>query len=127
MKYPKTTHPQTLKNYECAIIEEAKLVGYSLNPAHPVGGHKARVFQSALGFNQENWQELESEIRTKLPYYPATKLDETSFGIKFSVYLPITGPNLRTVEVLTVWQYDKDIEGNESDVPRLITTYVTGE
>jgi hypothetical protein len=113
MKYPKTTHPQTLKNYECAIIEEAKLVGYSLNPAHPVGGHKARVFQSALGFNQENWQKLESEIRMKLPYHPATKLDETSFGTKFSVYLPITGPNLRTVEVLTVWQYDKDIEGNE--------------
>jgi len=127
MTFSDTAHPQALKNYECAIIEEAKLVDYSLNPAHPVGRHKAKVFQSALGFNQENWRELESEIRTKLPYYPATKLDETPFGKKFSVSLPITGPNLRTVGVLTVWQYDRDVEGDESDMPRLITTYVTGE
>ncbi len=127
MTFSNTAHPQALTNCECVIIEEAKLVGYSLNPAHPVGGHKARVFQSALGFNQENWRELESEIRAKLPCYPANKLDETAFGTKFSVYLPITGANLRTVEVLTVWQYDRDVDGNESDVPRLITIYVTGE
>jgi hypothetical protein len=114
-------HPQALKNYQQAIIEPAKLIRYALNPNHPIGGHKARVFQSALGFHQGNWRELEAAIRAKLPSHPANFSEETPFGKKYEVYLPITGLTGRTVEVLTVWQYDTDNVGHESEFPRLIT------
>ncbi|MBW4564553.1 MAG: hypothetical protein KME32_26170 [Mojavia pulchra JT2-VF2] len=36
-----------LLNPERAIVETEKIAGYCLNPEHPQGKHKARVFQSA--------------------------------------------------------------------------------
>lgn len=43
-----------LPNVEKAIINPNKLTEYALNPEHPVGGNKAKVFESALGYNQSN-------------------------------------------------------------------------
>lgn len=42
-----------LPNPEQAVIDSPKLSGYCLNPEHPDGQNKARVFQSALGLEQE--------------------------------------------------------------------------
>src|SRR3989344_4325884 len=39
-----------------------KLERYSLNKAHPVGGNKATVFESALGFNKNNANQLTNQI-----------------------------------------------------------------
>ena len=47
-----------LPNPEQAIIDSQKLSGYCLNPEHPDGQHKARVFQLDLGLGQENEEEL---------------------------------------------------------------------
>ena len=38
-----------LPNSNKALVEIEKLRDYSLNPNHPVGKHKARVFRAALG------------------------------------------------------------------------------
>jgi ribosomal protein L16/L10AE len=38
-----------LPNSHKAVVKIEKLRDYSLNPNHPVGKHKARVFQAALG------------------------------------------------------------------------------
>jgi hypothetical protein len=38
-----------LPHGERTVIEIEKLPEYSLNPMHPRGKHKARVFQAALG------------------------------------------------------------------------------
>ena len=38
-----------LPNSNKALVEIEKLRDYSLNPNHPVGQHKARVFKAALG------------------------------------------------------------------------------
>jgi hypothetical protein len=35
-----------------AIVEISKLINYCLDPHHPRGGHKARVFVSTLGLVQ---------------------------------------------------------------------------
>jgi hypothetical protein len=51
----RSIHPRALPNYERAEILRSKIVEYALNPANDVGKHKARVFQSALGFDQSNW------------------------------------------------------------------------
>lgn len=37
-----------LPNYEHALIDDNKLRNYCLNPDHPVGKHKAKVFLAAL-------------------------------------------------------------------------------
>jgi hypothetical protein len=38
-----------LPNAHKAVVKIQKLRDYSLNPNHPVGQHKARVFRAALG------------------------------------------------------------------------------
>lgn len=43
-----------LPNSHKAVVEIQKLRDYSLNPNHPVGKHKARVFKAALGVNLED-------------------------------------------------------------------------
>jgi hypothetical protein len=61
-----------LPNPEQAIIDSQKLSGYCLNPNHPDGQHKARVFQSVLGLGQENEQELHNALKESLKQYDAT-------------------------------------------------------
>ena len=34
---------------DAAIVDRRKLTGYCLNPEHPRGKHKARVFAATLG------------------------------------------------------------------------------
>ena len=108
-----------LPNVEQAIINPLKLTEYALNLNHPVGGNKARVFESALGYNQSNANDLMEQIYEKLPGSKATlgKLDK--YGQRYTVDIPITGPNGNTVIVRTGW-----IIKTGSDVPELTTIFV---
>ena len=49
------------------MIHFKKLTEYALNPNHPVGRNKAKVFESALGYNQSNADDLMRQIYEKLP------------------------------------------------------------
>ena len=53
-----------LPNASLAIIDSAKLRDYLLSPAHPVGRFKAPFF-AALGYAQEQWQQLEADLRAQ--------------------------------------------------------------
>jgi hypothetical protein len=114
-----------LPNYEEAVIEDSKLVSYALNPQSELGQHKARVFESALGFNLSNWEQLKQALLDALPYRPVTLTSETAFGKKYEVVVPITGANGRTADVITIWQFDRLPDGVEyADSPRLVTLYI---
>lgn len=43
-----------LPNSYKAVVQTEKLIDYSLNPDHPVGRHKARVFKAALRITAKN-------------------------------------------------------------------------
>ena len=47
-----------LPNADKAVLKIEKIKDYCLNNLHPVGKHKARVFQSVLGLNADNDEEL---------------------------------------------------------------------
>lgn len=55
---------KVLPNYKNAYINPSKLTDYALNPSHPVGGNKAKVFHSKLGFNQSNYKKLMKQVTT---------------------------------------------------------------
>jgi len=110
---------ETLPNHANAQIDSNKIVNYALNPNHPVGGDKARVFESALGFNQSNANQLVTQIKQQLPSSNARLGVRDQYGQRFTVDMPITGPNGNTVTVRTGW-----IIETGSTVPRLITTYI---
>lgn len=97
-------------------------MAYLLDPLHKIGQHKARVFKSALGFQQSNAEELEKAILTELPYHPAILVSEGQWGTKYEVRLPITGISGVTVEVLTIWIIRKG-----TDFPTFVTARVVRE
>lgn len=105
-----------------SINTKRKLEGYSLNPDHPTGKHKARVFKSALGFTRTDAAELERQIREKVPYYEAIKGKRDKHGQRRTVRIPIKGNNGRTVLVETGWIVQPDkLE------PTLTTAFVMKE
>lgn len=116
---PRQVHPQALPNWQNVWISRPKLEGYILNPDHDPGMHKARVFKSALGFEQNDWELLRQCILDELPYHASTLRAQGLFGKEFEVVLPITGPNQQTANVITGW-----IVRPETDSPSLITARI---
>jgi hypothetical protein len=102
-----------------AVIEQAKVFDYVLNPEHPVGGDKARVFEAALGFTRSNGDLLIAQIRAGVLNNPARLGVVDVYGLRFTVDMPIIGPNGNGATVRTGWIYDP-----ESVVPRLVTLFV---
>ena len=66
---------------EQAVVEDAKLLDYVLNPEHPVGRHHAGLFE-------------------RLPGRPSP------FGEKFEMRCPVRGP-LGPRPVLAVWMREE--------------------
>ena len=113
------TIENAIPNVDKATINPNKLTGYALNPEHPVGGNKAKVFESALGYNQSNADELIQQVYQKLPQNEAVLGTLDQYGQRYTVNMPITGPNGNTVNVRTGW-----IIKTGSDIPELTTIYV---
>ena len=50
-----------LPNSHKAVVQIEKIRDYSLDPNHPVGQHKARVFKAALGLTREDAEWLRKQ------------------------------------------------------------------
>lgn len=107
-----------LLNAERAVIDMKKVEEYALNPDHPVGGNKAKVFESALGFNRSNMRDLLDQIRAGVRTAVARPGAVDQYGARFTVDIDVVGPKgsgaVRTGWILTPG----------SDVPRLTTMFV---
>jgi hypothetical protein len=84
-----------------AIVSQAKLVEYLLNPDHPGGRGKAQFFLR-LGFRREQPDLLRQAL---LHMASTAEMTETRgmFGRKFVGAGELATPSGRTVRVLTVW------------------------
>ncbi len=107
-----------LLNADQAQIDPNKVTGYALNPDHPVGGNKARVFDSALGFNQTNADDLMGQIRQGVTENEPVPGVSDQYGQRFTVDIPVTGPKGSGV-VRTGWIY-----GPDATTPRMTTLFV---
>ncbi|WP_332461603.1 DUF6883 domain-containing protein [Pantoea stewartii] len=106
-------------NADKAVIDPSKITSYALNPEHPKGGDKARVFQSALGCNQSNAADLIAKVQAGAKTSPVKMGSSDKFGQRMTIDMTITGPNGKTAIVRTGWIYDVG-----STTPRLTTIYV---
>ena len=52
-----------LSNANKATIPKEKITNYALNSNIPNGKHKAKVFESALGYNKDNYKSLLKQIK----------------------------------------------------------------
>lgn len=107
-----------LPNHEYAFIDIDKLRAYVLNPAHPEGRHKARVFLAALGISATDAAWLADEIRSQLSTCEAVPGVADEYGTRFQVDVAL-GRESRVAQVRTAW-----IIRNAESFPRLVTCFV---
>ena len=101
-----------------ARIDPRKLTEYALNPTHPVGGNKARVFESALGYNKSNYKGLLEQLHTGMMNNTPVAGKVDAFGARFTVDIPVVGP-AGSGTVRTGWIFKPG-----SNVPDLTTLFV---
>ncbi|MEM8643169.1 MAG: DUF6883 domain-containing protein [Cyanobacteria bacterium P01_D01_bin.44] len=107
-----------LPNPESAIVDDEKLSGYCLNPFHSDGRHKARVFQSALGLNQENSDDLRSALLGAVQTCEAIPDKRNRYGQKYIVDFLMTRLDKETM-IRSIW-----IVRDDENFPRLVTCYI---
>jgi hypothetical protein len=104
-----------LPNFDAAIVEDAKLTEYLLDPAHPRGAAKAN-FLALLGFSPERPQQARDAFLEHARQYDFSASQQTRFGVIFEVDGPLPSPDGRNPNVRTVWMLD-----DGATAPRLIT------
>jgi len=73
-----------LPNADKAVLKIEKLKDYCLNNLHPVGKHKARVFQSVLGLNADDDEELKNFILEKIKKNKAILGETDKYGKRYT-------------------------------------------
>lgn len=82
-----------------AVIPESKLTRYLLIQ---LPRDDKSQYLSQAGYNLENWQQLEQDLRQIL-LLEAVPTVNTEFGQKYEIDGSLTGPNGVTLRVTTVW------------------------
>ena len=77
-----------------------------LEPRAPLSRRLAR-FLALAGYSSEHATRLELDIRAQILPIPAEPAGENPYGVKFIVRGNLTGPNGRTLRVLSVWMREK--------------------
>lgn len=106
-------------NWQNATINIRKLRDYALNPGHPEGRHKARVFLSALGLTAADSDWLATKLLENLGAAEAVIVELTPWGSLYRADIPIWRGN-RCVKVRTGWLC-------QGDAAKLTTCFIVGE
>ena len=109
MKLPKASQ---------AIVDLQKLEKYCLNPDHPRGKHKARVFQSVLDVGRADAAVLRAKILEAVVAETCERGESDAYGDRYTVDFR-WNRNDREAIVRTTWILKK---GEEA--PRLASCYV---
>jgi len=106
-----------LPNGDQATVDSRKLREYCLNPDHPRGRNKARVFAS-VGIQQADAEELRTALLAAASRAEAQPGAETQYGQRYIVDFDLV-QGKRTVKIRSGW-----IVRIGEDSPRLTTCYV---
>jgi hypothetical protein len=107
-----------LPNSDKAVVDLAKLTDYCLNPLHPYGRHKARVFESALGITRQSVDRLRSALFVAAVQEEAILGTRDAYGQRYVVDFFMDGLSGQAM-VRSSW-----IVLTGEDFPRFITCYV---
>ena len=85
-----------------AIVPEDKIRKYLLSASHVEGRFKARFFK-ALGYTDENWQQLASALKQHALDNEAVLSKENIYGMFYNVDGPLVTPDGRSVALRSAW------------------------
>jgi hypothetical protein len=102
---------------DAAIVDRQKLTGYCLNPEHPRGKHKARVF-ATLGFTAENADALRAALLMAAASGDAQLTASDQFGDRYVLEFEVEGPRAKGI-FRSTWIVRRD-----ESAPRLTSCFV---
>ncbi|MBX3267452.1 MAG: hypothetical protein KF831_12180 [Acidobacteria bacterium] len=101
-----------------AVVEMRKLTDYCLDLSSEVGGHKARVFASALGLRKEDAFKLSALLKIAVRENEAELGRADEFGQRYIVDFEAMNGD-KNAMVRSVWISEAD-----GKPPRLVTCFV---
>lgn len=107
-----------LPNGEQAIVDIEKLRDYCLDPSHPRGRHKARVFLSALGLSEQSAQVLREALLRAAGIEEVSHASSDRYGTRYTLSFRMEH-GAKAAMVRCHW-----IVRRGEEVPRLATCYV---
>jgi SPP1 gp7 family putative phage head morphogenesis protein len=116
-----------LPNVDLAVYNDDKALNYSLNldSLDPKARGHAKGFWDFLGMTKQDAPGLKKQVMAQLAHIEAERGKSNTFGERFQVYVPVTGPNGRTIDVLTAWIYEKGKHRTKvKTAPHLATIYI---
>ena len=114
---------QLLPHFRNAVVPIEKVRDYALDPEHPIGKHKATVFEAALGFRHEHSDVVARVIKASLSRAPAVRGAQDQHGEKWVTYHEMIGANGRTAVVTVAWIF----RAQRPTEPVLISCYIEGQ
>jgi hypothetical protein len=55
------------------------------------------------GYTEENWRQLEADLRQQIEAVEAELIRVTDYGDMYKVRARLTGPNGKRLDVITIW------------------------
>jgi len=106
-----------IPHVENATVDILKLRDYCLNPAHPEGQHKARLFVAALGMTEADAEPLRDALLPVVKAHDATLGRRDAYGQRYQIDFAFDWHGRQTI-LRSGW-----IIEHGSDVPRLTTCH----
>lgn len=108
-----------IPNGDRAVVPIEKLAGYCLNPDHPVGKHKAKVFERVLGMTAVHAPLLAAALTAAARDSDGAVAGvQDRYGARYQLDVDVTGPRGAGI-VRSAW-----IVASPAAAPVLITCYV---
>ena len=107
-----------MPNPGSAVVDVEKLRDYCLNPSHPRGRHKARVFLATLGLTADHAEELRDSLLAAAWAEDAIPAEWDDYGQRYVVDFTMSGPTGQAL-VRSSW-----IVRRGENFPRFTSCYV---
>ena len=106
-----------IPNAEHATVDIRKLRDYCMNPLHPEGKHKARLFAAALGMTDADAEFLRDALLHVVQSHDATFGRRDAYGQRYQIDFVFDWRGRQTI-LRSGW-----IIEHGTDIPRLTTCY----
>lgn len=97
-----------LPGSDSPILPDKKFTNYLFGGDDPRGLAKGKAFDSRLGYNVGNWNDLQEEIQRRAPLYPSTYKQNNGYGDLYEQKMVIYGVNGKPANVVVGWIYKPD-------------------
>ena len=97
-------HPErALPNATNATAADEKFTKYLFNPENKKGYAKGLAFSNRLGYNINNWRELQYQIINHAPLCPSAAISTDEYGTRYEQKMILYGKNALPANVIVAW------------------------